>query len=808
MTGPEAKRNERRLDEAAKQLRGVVLAGLLGLNSVLSPTPPLQQESPPVPTEVPPSTPAPNISEKPSDYAYRLAKLSNQELKGVIEQYYDIGENTDAKKIIGPQEGYFFTLPLPRTEVGKPTAEKPTAVAVFFEDNEGNLQPFVLPQEITVNKISFEPRPNPKNKESCLFTTNGVSVEITKDEIEEVGPDIDSLALLVAKKIKDLINEGRVHIIGDSTKEQQPEEHGILSIIDITPSGKKSDNPTFERWKNNRGELVVAVGGTILVLDPDKIPDFLKEATDLTGKIQPRLIPTENPDTPLKIEINNEEGELVASFYLGNNNNLVKIEGIKTTKTFAKITASALNVREGPRTNHSKIGSLPQGTIVKVSEEVVNNNGETWVKINYQKGEKEGQKEAYIARGKQFSEIFKQDETPSVNIDNLNQEKLLVPSPNFEKGEIKKSIADFVNAMKMAGIKVDSDTLLKNTHFEIIKRNGEDIVVMSIEVNEKNLPKELKGRYPLLIYDEKKGAFRRFFWVDLSSIPISAFFNTAEDVNALKTNENVYRNFNFATVPFSWGYDLEINKLGDLNFRMGGVATRGYPIWGGGIDIEYILERAKNREEVLNMARLQMEFIKRRIRPKIFMPLGEIHKGTPTYMFVRKFGKEIMPEIYRLAQDVFGEDTVLVYNETYNYSKGLPYWYDTKKVVDYIKSRGINVAAGMQMHINQYPEHNERLPRKEEISEAIDGLGVPVYITEFDVNNKGITSAEQARRAYHVICGCLASQNCRGISFWATLDSRENWGPIKQAPFDKSGNPKLFYYAISKAIFDLSKKAK
>jgi hypothetical protein len=306
-----------------------------------------------------------------------------------------------------------------------------------------------------------------------------------------------------------------------------------------------------------------------------------------------------------------------------------------------------------------------------------------------------------------------------------------------------------------------------------------------------------------VIFDPERRNFRRFYWPDLSPVDISAFFNTSEDVEALKHNPNAYRNYTFATVPFLWSYDKETNNLRDLNYRLTGVRTRNLPIMmAGSLDVEGIANASGNYGELMSSIEQQLDFIKSRIRPRIFSPLGEIHPGTPTYSLFRRFGDRFVVDVYRKAREIFGPDITLVYNETYNYARDTAYWDDTKYFVDLLNSQGIEVAIGMQMHINQYPDHGEVIPRSDKIREAMDDLGHPVYITEFDVNLERITLKEQARRAYQVVLGCLQSNNCEFIGFWATLDPTETWGPIKQAPFDEKGDPKLFYYAVSKAFLD------
>ncbi len=387
-------------------------------------------------------------------------------------------------------------------------------------------------------------------------------------------------------------------------------------------------------------------------------------------------------------------------------------------------------------------------------------------------------------------------------------------------------IPQFTNAMKQAGIDlkqktkdVDGNEIIipaeevvkNNLEFQIITgTDGKPYVVAyyNLDPNPKKKGETLEGPVPLLIakQDEKgKWGWKRIYWSDISPIPISAFFNRAEDVESLKYDPDVYLNYTYATIPFLWGYDYEVNNLRDLNYRLEGVRQRGYEIMTGGLDCEYILKRANSKKEALDLVRKQLEFIKDKINPKVIMPLGEIHNGTPTYTFVNNFGgNQFIIDIYKLAREIFGDRVILVYNETYNYDKRTPFLPLTRGIVDLLNKENLNVYAGMQMHINQYPHHKEVVPNAQRIKEAMESINAPVLITEFDVNKDTITPYEQAKRAYEVVSGCLSAKNCIMIGFWATLDPGHDYfyPAVNSAPFTSKGEPNLMYYAIMKAFWD------
>ncbi len=110
----------------------------------------------------------------------------------------------------------------------------------------------------------------------------------------------------------------------------------------------------------------------------------------------------------------------------------------------------------------------------------------------------------------------------------------------------------------------------------------------------------------------------------------------------------------------------------------------------------------------------------------------------------------------------------------------------------------------MQMHMSQ--NGNEVGPEIDEIIEIMQSFGVPVYITEMDINqqhlsgNKNLTQAEIAKI---VITACIRSGVCVDIGFFGTEDYYSWLGPETRAHlFDYEGKPKPFYYAVQQGLFE------
>ena len=314
---------------------------------------------------------------------------------------------------------------------------------------------------------------------------------------------------------------------------------------------------------------------------------------------------------------------------------------------------------------------------------------------------------------------------------------------------------------------------------------------------------------------ENNWRWDRIFLTDISKpqdIEISASFDGAGSVELIKENYLIRANFNFATIPYSPVLE------GDLNYRFGGAKNAGFSNFMAHV-IDFDVIESKNprsQDELLEMIKEQLVFALNKFNnangDRIFILWNEIHPPIshyPYYLY-HNYGKmDLVKESYKIAREIFGNNAILIYNETYNYSLREGFYEDTKKIIKELVREGLVDGVGMQMHMFQ--NGNEIEPNQEEIIEVMKNYGIPVYITEFDINQEKLKvpnkELKQAQIAYTVASACAESGVCRMIGFWGLYDGDTwlkyalNYPDPKPLPFDENGKPKIFYYALLSALF-------
>lgn len=174
--------------------------------------------------------------------------------------------------------------------------------------------------------------------------------------------------------------------------------------------------------------------------------------------------------------------------------------------------------------------------------------------------------------------------------------------------------------------------------------------------------------------------------------------------------------------------------------------------------------------------------------------------------------------VYTTAQSV-DPNAVLIYNAGRNHTQndgdrinGINYQH-TVGIIKKLQALGIKtLGVGLQMHIDaKHP------PSKEEIIKTMKSYGVPVYITEFDVNLENIDLKEpnrleiQANIYKQIVDACIETGVCNNITIFQIIDQyswlETNLGKTNAdpTPFDNLGNPKPAYYAIQQALLESAK---
>jgi endo-1,4-beta-xylanase len=186
--------------------------------------------------------------------------------------------------------------------------------------------------------------------------------------------------------------------------------------------------------------------------------------------------------------------------------------------------------------------------------------------------------------------------------------------------------------------------------------------------------------------------------------------------------------------------------------------------------------------------------------------------------FKDKIGEEYVDIAFQAARKA-APSAVLIYNDYANHVFP-PRWDGTrykltKKTVDRLKSKGLIDGVGLQMHLD-----GSSPPSKQELIATMRSCGVPVYITEFDVNMRNVSGTAEERNRIQteiyrdVTEAAIESGVCRGIidfqlgdkfSFFENVTTSggysENADPT---PFDDDLNPKPAFFAQRKAFLTAS----
>ena len=155
----------------------------------------------------------------------------------------------------------------------------------------------------------------------------------------------------------------------------------------------------------------------------------------------------------------------------------------------------------------------------------------------------------------------------------------------------------------------------------------------------------------------------------------------------------------------------------------------------------------------------------------------------------------------------------LIYNETYNYSKsheGTYYPY-TLQISKLLAKDNLIDAVGMQMHMAQNEPSLNTPINVDETVDVMRSFGLPVYITELDVNQTYMKGSDQEKLIQQsdwyekVVRSCVRSEVCKLINFWGQSDPWSwyiavNEPNAKACIFDENGAPKLAYYAVLRGL--------
>jgi hypothetical protein len=407
-----------------------------------------------------------------------------------------------------------------------------------------------------------------------------------------------------------------------------------------------------------------------------------------------------------------------------------------------------------------------------------------------------------------------------------------IPDPHFSNLELfnlekaNAPIPQFVHALNLAGVDVDASKISKSLTYRAIKaKNGDSVVVLLTT----DLPETSynEGGIPLLVYmpNIKTGKYGwGVAWLkdvgSLHGILMGALINSAEEMDLNDRIGIFTNNFNMATIPYS-SIDVPRDIMdGQTKYRLSRIAKEDLReiMWfalGSAADARVF----EYRDEAVAFVNNEMDEIVRKYGNRITIAniLNELNPtaSRPSYRMWRTFGDDYLISIYQHAREIL-PNAKLIYNETYNYTKtheGTTYPY-TVKVVNALKPHNLIDAVGMQMHMAQNIWALETPIDVDETVDIMRSFGLPVYVTELDVNQTPMTGTEQEKLIQQadiyekIVRACVRSQVCELINFWGQTDPW-SWyeNPLGELNaeaciFDDDGAPKLAYYAVLRGLME------
>jgi len=186
-------------------------------------------------------------------------------------------------------------------------------------------------------------------------------------------------------------------------------------------------------------------------------------------------------------------------------------------------------------------------------------------------------------------------------------------------------------------------------------------------------------------------------------------------------------------------------------------------------------------------------------------------------------GPEYVELSFRWAREA-DPNAVLMLNEADNESRRTP---TNRKITDSmynlvktLKAQGVPIdAVGMQMHLLfPYAPDKKHPPTKQEVvanMKHFAGLGVDIYVTEFDLNLHEIPGGQKKKWAFEagvyadMLAACLEVPACKGFSLFGISDKNSWYNTsvddlhlprTEPLPFDDNYNPKPAYYAMQKVL--------
>jgi endo-1,4-beta-xylanase len=410
-----------------------------------------------------------------------------------------------------------------------------------------------------------------------------------------------------------------------------------------------------------------------------------------------------------------------------------------------------------------------------------------------------------------------------------------------ESAEYKQGLQDYLNAMGLEAenVEISEEVKIINGQEYRFLVAIPDQTKLSIE-QQRNI--EIDSKFPLAIgciIESGKLGWRMVGLKDLTTgiFGTSTIWNLLDN-NKLEFNEVrpkyidiLKKDFSKYTMQFNWS-DIQPNGPGNFNFSVldwqisqlakFGITERDMIlgahtlIWQSEHSIPQWLKNGNYSNE--EISQFMVTFIKTvvgrykgRIDTWIVVnePAGNLRSWVRDDFYYKQLGPEYIDMAFQVAREA-DLTAKLIFNDTDNHEPLGETTNNSKQIVNRLKSKGYIDGIGIQMHLDASKSFDSN-----KVREVLDDYGVPIYITELDIDMTNIvgTSEERLRQQAlimaEVIKMCLESESCVSITMWEAPGDRFNWlenymdkSNADPTLWDDNLNPKMGYYFLIKILYE------
>ncbi len=175
-------------------------------------------------------------------------------------------------------------------------------------------------------------------------------------------------------------------------------------------------------------------------------------------------------------------------------------------------------------------------------------------------------------------------------------------------------------------------------------------------------------------------------------------------------------------------------------------------------------------------------------------------------IFKRVIGDDYVDIAFQTARGA-DPSAILIYNDYDNHTHEGQRTHISRSIVERLKAKGLIDGIGLQMHLD-----GSRPPDKTDVISTMQSYGLPVYVTEFDVNLRNVKGNQEQRFAIQAVIyesmleACIESSVCRHFVVFQTVDKYSVWETMPSlpfysanadpTPFDDDMRPKPAYFAM------------